>query len=354
MKRLYIGSMNRFSGKSLVTLGLAVEMKDMGFRVGYIKPLGKDPVSSDGETVDADALFFREVLRLEEPLAAVSPFVSSLDTLNRTLSGRMKGTAERILKAVESVRGKDIVLIAGTVDLFEGSLYGINGIKIVSSTAAKSLLVEAWDGDETLDDIFGAKEIFGQDLAGVVINKVREESKDFVLEKVRPYLERQKIDVFGILPMDALLRAVTVRTLAETIGGRILCAEESVDQLVENFSIGAMDVNNALRYFKTTPNKAVITGAHRSDIQLAALETSTKCIILTGGLLPNDVIIGKARLKGVPVISVQEDTFTTVDRIEAVMGRFKIREEEKVKRAVELVRKNIDIPRLLEKLGVKK
>ncbi|MCK5426055.1 MAG: cobyrinic acid a,c-diamide synthase, partial [Thermodesulfovibrionia bacterium] len=123
---------------------------------------------------------------------------------------------------------------------------------------------------------------------------------------------------------------------------------------VENFSIGAMDVNNALKYFKVTPNKAVITGAHRSDIQLAALSTSTKCIILTGGLHPNDVIIGKARLQGVPIISVKEDTFATVDRIEKTMGKLQIRGQEKLNRARDLVRNYVDIHGLLKKIGVKK
>ncbi len=353
MTGLYIGSMNRFSGKTLFTLGLALNLKDKGYRVGYIKPVGVNPVSARGDIVDADALFFKEVLKLDEPVTAISPFVSTLDSLNRTLSGKMKNTGERILKAVKSIKGKDILLIAGSVDLFEGSAFGINALKIVRSTGVKALIVEAWQGEETIDDVFGAREVLGSSLCGVVLNKVREESVEFVTKRVRPFLRRNRMEVFGILPADPLLGAVTVRTLAETLGGKVICAEDRLGELVENFSIGAMDVNNALRYFKVTPNKAVITGAHRSDIQLAALETSTKCIVLTGGLLPNDVIVGKARLQGVPIISVRDDTFTTVDKIEAVMGRFKIREPEKIERAREIVKKNVDVQGLLKKIGLK-
>lgn len=49
--------------------------------------------------------------------------------------------------------------------------------------------------------------------------------------------------------------------------------------MVEHLMIGAMDVDSALTYFRRKPNKAVITGGDRPDIQLAALETSTKCTI---------------------------------------------------------------------------
>jgi BioD-like phosphotransacetylase family protein len=346
--------MNRFSGKTIFTLGFSLLLKEKNYKVGYIKPLGKDPLIHRGEIVDANVSFLKEVLNLDEHITTLSPFVSTLDTLNTTLSGKMKNTGERILKSIRAIKDKDIVLIAGTTDLFEGSVFGINGIRIVRATGAKALIVESWENEETVDDLFGAKEIFGDDLVGVVLNKVREESLEFIKKKVRPYLRRHRIEVFGLLPKDNVLGAVAVRTLVEILGGRVLCAEDRLNELVENFSIGAMDVNNALKYFKATPNKAVITGAHRPDIQLAALETSTKCIILTGGLLPNDVIIGKARLQAVPIISVKEDTFTTVDRIEAIMGKFKIREQEKLKRAKELVRNNVDIQGLLKKIGVKK
>jgi len=109
-----------------------------------------------------------------------------------------------------------------------------------------------------------------------------------------------------------------------------------------------MDVDSALSYFRRTPNKAVITGAHRADIQLAAIETSTRCIILTGGLPTNDVVIGKAEAKGVPILSVMDDTFTTIDRIEGSMGKTNIREQRKVERVRELMKAEFDMDRFLK------
>lgn len=354
MKRLYIGSMNRHSGKTLLTLGLSVILQKKGYKIGYIKPLGNEPLVRDGEVVDANALFFKEALGLVEPVEALCPFVLTLDTLSTTLSGKMKHTKDRILKSIKSIKNKDIVFITGTSDLFEGSVFGINGIRIIKDTAAGALMVEAWNNEETLDDIFAAKEILGEKLEGIILNRVREDSLEFIRKKVRPYLRRNNIEVFGLIPEDPLLKAVTVRALVNVLGGKVICAEDKLEGLVENFSIGAMDVSNALKYFRRTPNKAVITGAHRADIQLAALDTSTKCIILTGGLQPNDVIIGNARLKGVPIIIVNEDTYTTVERIEGILGKLKIREKEKLQKIRQLVSDNIDIQGMLKKLGVRR
>src|SRR5208283_268604 len=161
------------------------------------------------------------------------------------------------------------------------------------------------------------------------------------------FIEKAGVPIYGIFRKDKLLEAVTVRHLVDELNGKVLCCEDKLTEFVENFSIGAMDVDSALSYFRRTPNKAVITGAHRTDIQLVAMETSTRCIIITGGLSTNEVVMGKAQSKGIPIISVSLDTFTVVDRIEAVAGRTNIRQKEKQLRIKELINSQFDMDRLL-------
>jgi BioD-like phosphotransacetylase family protein len=126
-----------------------------------------------------------------------------------------------------------------------------------------------------------------------------------------------------------------------------------VEELVEHFSVGAMSADSALRYFRRTPNKAVITGGDRADIQMAALETATRCLLLTGGLHPDSRILSRAQELGVPILSTQEDTLTTVERIEQVLGKLRVREAKKIDRAVEIAEKNLDLARLDKALGIK-
>ena len=350
MQYLYIASMTGFSGKSLIALGLGLILKERGYQIGYIKPYGKIPLKVGDSIIDADAEFMRKALEIQDPSKVVSPFVATFENQTNVLKGKASNRFIVFEKAVSSIKDKDIVLIGGGADLFEGSIFGINGLRIIRHLNAKTLVVEPWNGDSSIDSIVGARELLGSNFTGAVINKVPQAAHDYIKKSVRPFLEKQGIPVFASLHRDILLDSITVRQLNEILGGKILCCEEGLDDFIESFSIGAMDVDSALKYFRRTPNKAVITGAHRSDIQLAALETSTKCIILTGGMYTNDVILGKAKRKGVPILSVHDDTYTTVEKIESVLGKIRIREQKKVFKTKELVAKEFDLKRLLQEL----
>lgn len=348
MQYLCIASTKSFSGKTLVTLGLGIKLKEGGYRIGYIKPFGKIPLSYKKHIVDSDAEFMRKALELDEPPQVVSPFVATFEAQNSLLKGKPSDKFDVVMKALSSITDKDIVLIGGAADFFEGAVFGINILKLSKQLKAKTLVISPWEGDSTIDSITGARELFGKNYAGAVINKIPESAHNYVKKSVRPFLETQGVPVFATLHRDILLDSITVRQLNEILNGSVLCCEESLDEFIETFSIGAMDVDSALKYFRRTANKAVITGAHRSDIQLAALETSTKCIILTGGMYTNDVILGKAQVKGIPIISSSDDTFTTVEKIESVLGKIRIREQKKVSKTKEIIDMEFDFERFLK------
>lgn len=353
MQYLYIASMSGFSGKTLITLGLGLLLMKRGLSIGYIKPYGTSPLKKDGRIIDADAEFMRKALGISEPPEVVSPFVVTLECWNDLLKGLPSDRFDDIKKALAEITGKDVVLVGGGADLYEGATLGVNSLKLIRYLDAQALVVEPWNGDSSLDSLAGAKELLGDNFMGAVINKVPQTAHDYVKNSVRPFLEKRGIPVYAALHRDILLDSITVRQLNEILGGKVICGEEGLDEFIDAFSIGAMDVDSALKYFKRTPNKAVITGAHRSDIQIAALETSTKCIILTGGLYTNDVIVSKARLAGTPIISVHVDTYATVEKIEAVLGKIRIREQKKVTKTKEIMEKEFDVSRLLAGLKLR-
>ena len=233
------------------------------------------------------------------------------------------------MAAFDALMKKDFVLIHGGGDIFEWTALNIDAISLAEEMDARVIMIEPLRGDVSMDAILGAHKLFGLQFCGGVFNKVPENLLPHVTEIVKPFYEKSGVPVYSIFPKDMLLEAVTVRYLVEVLNGKVLCCEDKLSEFVENCSIGAMDVDSALSYFRRTSNKAVITGAHRTDIQLVSMETSTKCIILTGGLHTSDVVIGKAQSKGIPVISVEPDTFTTVDRIERIMGHTMIRDKGK-------------------------
>ena len=158
--------------------------------------------------------------------------------------------------------------------------------------------------------------------------------------------------MFGAVPEDPKLGAVTVREILELIGGKLLCCEDKLDETVERFLVGAMTAEAALRHFIRVREKAVITGGDRSDIVLAALDTSTKCLVLTGNLYPNEIVLSRAQEAGVPVIVVPGDTLETIGRFEEIMGRHSIREKKQVEYAIKIMDRYVDYDALFKKIGL--
>jgi len=108
----------------------------------------------------------------------------------------------------------------------------------------------------------------------------------------------------------------SVARIAERLQAEVLCCSESLDGVVENLMIAAMTVDSGLDYFSRKDNKAVIVRGERPDCQLAALATSTRCLVLTGGVRPPVQVLSLAEEKGVPVLLTDRDTLSVVAELE--------------------------------------
>jgi uncharacterized protein len=187
----------------------------------------------------------------------------------------------------------------------------------------------------------------------VVINDVGEKHFERVNTGLREFLEKHDIAVFGVLPSSTLLRSVSVAELQKKLDAEVLCRSDRLDLMVESLTIGAMNVNSALKYFRQRHNMAVVTGGDRTDLQLAALETSTQCLILTGHIPPTKTILTRAEEMEIPILSVDLDTLTTVEIIDQAFGQVRLHEPIKVDCVCQMTAEYIDCDRLLLALGLR-
>jgi BioD-like phosphotransacetylase family protein len=88
-------------------------------------------------------------------------------------------------------------------------------------------------------------------------------------------------------------------------------------------------------------------------IQLAALETSTCCLILTGNIRPNPLILGRAEEVGVPIILTRHDTMAAVETIETFFGKTRFHQEKKVESFEKLLSEHMDMEALYAALGLR-
>jgi BioD-like phosphotransacetylase family protein len=355
MLPLLIESTASYAGKSLLCLGLGLKFQKDGFKIAYLKPLGRAPVKKGKITTDEDAVFIQDAFNLDEPLEQLCPVIVTLDLIMDAYDGKVSGLDEKVKNAYKKIsRGKDITLIGGGGSLHEGTLLGLSSLRLARDFNAKVILVDNAEHEINVDCIIRAKEGLKDNLIGVILNRVPPHKIDFIKKRVIPSFQRKQIDILGIIPLDPLLSSVSVRELQQILSGQFLIGKEYETDLIEKFFVGSMNVDKAIEYFKKSKNKAVIVGGDRPDIILAALETPTSCVVLTGGLYPNDILLAKADEMKIPIILVKDDTYSTVQKVDKVLGRLRVKDEKKVKLGAKLIEKEVNFSLLYKKAGLKK
>jgi BioD-like phosphotransacetylase family protein len=355
MKALYVTSIQTFSGKTAICLGLGRQMQTDGFKVGYFKPLGTQPRQvREGLYHDEDALFARQVLGLSEPPEVLAPVCLSPQFIEQQLAGSDQDLTTAVIEAYNTVRqDKDVVILEGGASLREGYAVNMATPKVAKMLGAPVLAVVKYDGDvQVIDDALSAHARLGDQLIGVVINGVPDSSLRFAVEVATPVLERRRISVFGVLPEDSRLMATSIGEIADAADGQFLTHADKRDELVENLTVGAMGVEEARARLSHIPNKAVITGGDRAEMIVAALETSARLVILTGNLIPRQDLLHRAADMGVPVVLVPYDTLQTVARIERFFGKGRLAQQEKLTRLKTLLAHNFDFKRLYHQIGL--
>ncbi len=347
---LFFISNKPYSGKSSMCVGLGKKFIGDGFNVGYMKPIGTLPIREGGICTDEDAQYISGILNVKDDLEHISPIVMTQQCIRQGLREDQFGKdfLDKIHQSYQKIsKNKDVVILEGAKSIEDGYFMGVSSREICKKLGAKTILVMRYCA-EIVDQILYGKEFLGDAFGGVIINWVPRSQVDFLNELVLPFLKKESIEVFGYIPSNKILSSVSVREMSQHLDGQIICAEDKIDELVESFMVGAMGQEQALKFFRRKTNKAVITGGDRADVQLAALETPTKCLILTGNFQPSSVVLGRAEELGIPMILVNYDTLTAVEKVEEIIGHVRFHEIKKIDKIVEVIKECVDTEALLQ------
>ncbi|MFB6141848.1 MAG: phosphotransacetylase family protein [Halorientalis sp.] len=351
MNPILVSSTAESTGKTAVALALGRHAADSGRAVGYMKPRGTRLQSAVGKTLDRDPMVAREVLDLDEEMHEMEPIVYSPTFVEDAIRGRedVDALRESVRESYEAVAAdKDLVVLEGAGEYTTGGIIELTDPDLADLLDARVLLVVEYDEPTDVDGVLAAADAFGDRLGGVLFNGVSDEEFDQLTGDVVPFLEGRGVRVFGALPAVQALAGVTVAELAAELGADVLTEDAPTDAFVERFLVGAMGRDAALSGFRRTRDAAVITGGDRSDIQTAALEApGVRCLLLTGGHRPTGAVVGNAEEAGVPILLVQGDTRTTIDRAEAVVRSGRTPDAESVARMGDLLADSTDVPAIL-------
>ncbi|GAB7092064.1 AAA family ATPase [Halorubrum luteum] len=334
------------AGKTAITLALARLAADRDESVGYMKPKGTRLQSNVGKTLDQDPMLAREVLGLDAEMHQMEPVVYS----PTFIEGAIRGTEDvdalhaRVREEFEELAAdRDQMFVEGGGDWTTGGVVDLTDADVADLLDARVVLVAGYETPGDLDEVIAAAETFGDRLAGVVFNKVSDTAFESLDQDGIPFLESEGITVFGAIPRQRELAGVTVGDLADELGAELL-TDSPTDAFVERFLVGAMGGDEALRHFRRARDAAVITGGDRADVQTAAIDASgVKCLVLTGGHRPSGAVLGKAAEAGKPVLALNTDTVTAIDRAESVVRGGRTRDARTVETMRGLLSDHVDV-----------
>lgn len=350
MKKLYVAG-NTGSGKTAFALGLALNWKEKGRSVGYFKPVSYVDWPACRQD-DPDAVLFKTVLGLEESIDELVPYHAAPSYL--TGLSRDEDHLDRLRSLFEAVaRSHDVMLIGGSGNSFWMGSVGLDAASVSLALGSPLIYMVRADDDFSIDRAVCMCNYFrsrGVRLLGIVFNAIARPILGKTEAVYKPVFENQGIRVWGTIPRHSELDFPKVYEYKEALGAEVLCCRESLNLPVERVVVGAMTMESALSYLRRAPRKAVVTGGDRSDICLAALETDTSVLILTGGLYPEVQILARAEELGVPVLLVTSDTYSAVAKINSVVRRICPHDKDAQEVARRSVLERIDIEELWQQL----
>ena len=349
-KCLIIASSEAYTGKSATILGIAHQLQKKGIDLGYGKPLGTS-YKPDGKIQDEqDLQFVTQTLNLPANKTQAPLVLLDEKTILNSLD-KDPNCEKKLVEYADSIEA-DLILIEGGGNLSQGNLFHLCVPDMAETLDASVLLVVKYHSLLVIGQILHAQKLLGDRLKGVLINNVPTDAVDTIENTLKPFMKTRGIDILGIMPNDRLLQSVSVRELVAQLKADVLCREDRLDLMVETLTVGAMNVNSALEYFRKGKNMAVITGSDRTDLQLAALESSTNCLILTGHSPPQELILARAKDLEIPILSVNLDTLTTVEIVDQAFGTVRLHEAIKVQCVQSLIEEHFDLDKLLSKIGM--
>ena len=342
MATLYIASDQARAGKTALCVTLARHLSQEGRKVALFKPFHSQ---SQSREIDPDVQILRQAAnaqRAEDPTWPMAlPQNGDLRELplDRALEGFREATS-----------GADISIVEGLSGLADP--LGSASNRLAEDMDAAVIVVIGYTPNLELEHVLRARQLFGNRLAGIVLNGVTRYKPREVKAQLVPRIESEGVKVLAAIPEDRRLLGVSVGQLAQHLDGKFLNWEEKRDNFVEHYLIGGMILDWGVLYFERFSNKAVIVRGDRPDIQMAALKTPTSCIVLTGGHPPIQYVNYEAGEEEVPLIQVETDTLSTAAALESLQERVLFDHPMKQEQFRELMSQHGDWEALYQSLGL--
>jgi len=358
-KAIYIATSEANSGKSIVALGLMRMLLGKTAKVGYFRPIINDVKKGKKDNhINTIISHFQLDINPEEAYA----FTRS-EFIKKRNKGEEGEIFDKIIEKYKALEEKnDFMLVEGTDFSGEGMAIELDANVLIAKNLGIPVIIVSSGVGKTLDEFVGGllltydsfkeKEV---EVIAVVANKVQEKNIEIAKNGLESNLPK---GVFvGVIPLIDSLNNPTIKEIAKAIDAKILFGEEHLNNQSSSFKVGAMQLRNYLTHLEE--NCLIITPGDRADIILGALQANISTnyptiagIVLTGGILPEEPIIklieGLSQI--IPIITVEEGTFTVANKIGAVRSHMYASNKQKINTSLNTFEKYVPVEALSNKL----
>ncbi|QIP15064.1 phosphate acetyltransferase [Spirosoma aureum] len=358
-KSIFIASVEPYTGKSLLALGLVNSLLGKTQKVGYFKPIITQQTPGQKEIhIEAILDYFALPISYEDTYAFTQQ--EALQHMESEGRGEMLNTIISKYKKLEE--SCDFTVIEGSDFLGEGIAFEFeSNAAIAKNLGAPVLIIITGESKSTAQIIssalsalqgFESREV---QVLGLVANRVKPEQVEDVRELLRMQLPTDMM--LTVIPWEKQLQSPTMKEIRDALGARVLVGESLLTNQVDNFVTGAMMLPNFLNYIKE--NVLIVTPGDRGDIIIGALQANLSAnypkvagIVLTAGTEPDEPITRLiAGLQTViPILAVQQGTFGTTTAIGAIHSRITADNRKKIELAIDVFEKNVDTKALDNRL----
>lgn len=360
-RRIFVAATRQNDGKTTTSLGLFGALHSLGHKVSYIKPVAQRIVEvENGVEVDEDTFLLNSVYDVKIPIAAMSPVAVDSAFTRRylddpeTLSPRI---ADTICRAFDrAAYEKDIIIVEGSGHAGVGSVFNASNADNARLLGSKVIIVSSGGIGKPVDEIAMNKALFddrGVECIGVILNKVLPEKMPDIRKYVSRALDRLGVPLLGLLPLENTLSSPNLSQIVFEIGGRwIVPLVKGRSQRAEHIIVGAMSAQHIFDYIRE--NTLIIAPGDREDLLftlIAGAGTSgvpkISGIILSNGLFPAPRLVSMLEQVGIPVVATDRECFESARRISRMIVKTQPGDADKVSTIEALIRKNVDLDRIL-------
>jgi len=367
MRPLYVAATGQHVGKTTSTLGIVNTIKDLGYSVGYCKPVGQEHLTIGGQIIDKDVTLFKQTLKFKIDGKLHSPVVIAKGVTKQFIDHPEEfHFKEAILNSASVLQERhDMVIYEGTGHPGVGAVADLSNAQVAKMLNAGVIMIAEGGIGSTIDELalsISQFQLYKVPIIGVIVNKVLPEKRDMVAHYVGKKLNKMGLDLLGVLPFDKRMSFPIMGTINNAISGRCISNDKRLDNRIEDIVAGSLvDVKE----FSTFKNILLVVSVKRLGDAIDKVKSITKLknlkhsplsgIVLTGDgghslITGSDIQNDYIEEHKIPVIATQLDTYGSVIKISRIEVKINTRTPWKTKRAIQLINENVEVGTILQKL----